>query len=159
MLKDPLVIAAPTAASFVTIGAIQDWLGALAGEEKLVLRTVDSGASSSARKGTLLDNTKVSQKVSHSLSKENAPFVTERTLVRFDFARISPSTGKPVTASVYTVFALPQGDTFSVADMLRYGNIASIFTLQGAYDAEHVPPRMFDTAIGETTNRLLDGEA
>jgi hypothetical protein len=59
-------------------------------------------------------------RIMRSTSKENAPYVTKRTVIRFD-RKIPDANGKVCTYSVYQVYALPEngpGSDTAIADEL-----------------------------------------
>lgn len=159
MLNDPLIVAMPpTLADLQAQSAIWDYLGSIGTAGNATLRATLEGDGVSKRKGKLDAGTTVTQSVSHSTSKENAPYVTDRTSIRFDFSRVDPVTGKPVTASAYCVLALPQSSAFSTEDGVLCGAILANFVLQGGISG-NIPPRVYDGLPGETLARLLSGEA
>lgn len=64
-------------------------------------------------------NLKLRLSISHSVSNENKPVPTDRTLIRLDATVLSPDTnGNSPTGSVYMVFAQPRNGQFSPADMV-----------------------------------------
>jgi len=165
MLKDPLVVpyvsdlidSLPNGAAAHT--ALSVAFGGSGAGTSLTLHTVSDGEGTAKRKGTAADGTKVSQTVSHSTSKENAPYVTDRTLIRYDFTRIDAVTGKPVTMSCYSLTALPQGATFTSDDARNASATLALFMLLGGVRDESDPPRVNDVISGNTFVRLIDGEA
>jgi hypothetical protein len=97
-------------------------------------------------------------RVSHSSSKENAPSITDRTLIRFDFDRINLVSGLTKTASVYAVSAFPQDGTFTPRDMCDFAEALALFIIQGGWTgASH--PQSYDITDGDSFARLLAGEA
>jgi hypothetical protein len=92
------------------------------------LFTLDFSPGATVRSGELSDGTKVTLNIKHSLSQENAPFTTDRSLVRIDLERINATTGKPVRASFYTLASVPRGPDFSRDDALAWLRNLAVFT-------------------------------
>lgn len=162
MLSDPLVIPMPPGGIEAVDVAIADNLSSYYNEnttDRIAFHTVDIGPQSSKRKGILTDGvTKVTMTVSHSQSKENAPLLTDRTLIRFDFVKPDGVSGKPVTSSVYFVGAQPQGVTFSAQECRDQAQHLAMFILQGGFQGLAFP-RVCDLIPGTTVSRLFQGEA
>jgi len=162
MLSDPLVVIMFASGLSSAHAAVVDGIADLAVDGAFVceLHTTDNGAGSSKRRGVMLDGTRVSLNISHSTSKENAPLVTDRVLVRYDLTRTSAITGKPVTMSAYAVTTLPQDGTFSPAEAASFAEALACFLLVGGKrDAGAGSARPFDALDGDTVRRLLGGEA
>jgi len=159
MLSDPLVVPFGKTGLDAESTAILDYLAAGTTGTGVSMHTTDIGPGNSKRVGSLPDGTKVLMTVSHSTSKENAPYVTDRTLIRFDLTRIDGVSGKPVTASVYSVLAFPQGPNFTSAEVSSFAEYLGAFLIQGGLRLGGSAPRWNDLYPGDTTRRLLDGEA
>lgn len=161
MLNDPLVVAVATSLANLRANTslgdqIEFQLNASAMD--VTMRTVSEGEGTAKRKADLDSNTKIRQSISHSQSKENAPYVTDRTSIRFDEDRNDVVTGKPVTMSAYLVTALPQGGTFTEDDAVALACSLALFILAGARGTGS-SPRVYDAELGDTLKRILAGEA
>jgi hypothetical protein len=95
---------------------------------------------------------KATLSINHSQSKENAPYTTDRSVIRIDLKK-PDSTGKLVQASAYCVVALPQGNVVSRDDCLVMVNTLLAFLLHGS----QVPGLGFPDSALELS-RILDGE-
>lgn len=161
MLSDPLVV--PQVVTDIETEAgpgLMDYASVYSGAaHSVTLHTISDGEGTAKRKGTMSDGTKVLQTISHSTSKENAPYVTDRTMIRYDYSRNDIVTGKPVTCSAYVVIALPQGTTFTTDDARDFTLSLALFLLLGGARENAVGPRLNDAIAGDTLVRLLDGEA
>jgi len=162
MLSDPLVIpvleqrlAVTSNVLFAALANIYSFPGQI-----LPMRVTADGDGSSTRRATMADGTKVALNIGHSTSKENAPFVTDRTVIRLDKTRVNLTTGKPVTASAYAVITLPQGNTFTADDAVLTMESLALFTILGGLVGDGNNPPYTDGTDGMTLIRLIqDGEA
>jgi len=155
MLSDPLYLGIPTTAN-------PDVSPNEVNYPNLEFHTLSVGDKVSKRRainvnafsGTPLDQ--VNLTLSHSETKENAPFVTSRELRRLDVSRVDPETGKSVTLSVYQVTANPNSPLFTDDDVLLMQRMLAAFVLYGrtAAGINAVWDSEDDTAV-----RLLNGEA
>jgi len=108
MLNDPLKL------GVVSVGTIVN-LSGIAADSSVTLPTTSLAAGKSVRTGSWGgDNTTLT--VSHSETKENAPYKTHRLLVRLDRRRVDAN-GVEVTCSAYGVVAYPQGSIFTVDEV------------------------------------------
>ena len=159
MLSDPLVVSLISAANEslvqTMVGPVLDTVSV---SEFTTFHLVDLGNKSSKRNGNHYDGNKAVMSVNHSLSKENKPYDTDRTLIRFDESKIDTVTGRPVTMSAYQVIALPQGGAFTTDDAVRLGMSLALFSLLGGYRGV-AGPNFMDVVPGDTLRRLIDGEA
>lgn len=84
-------------------------------------RLLDLTPQGSKRKWTDGNNVKV-MSIDHSTSKENTPYITDRTRVRLDHI-VNDENGKPVTTSAFILVAQPRqagGVTFGNGLALAY---------------------------------------
>lgn len=110
MFNDPLYIVVPTETNPTPqISAT--------GETAIPLRLTSSDAGKSTRVGTF-GSSKLHLTVLHSTTKENAPYVTKRSVLRLD-RKVADNAGKTVTLSAYLVVASPVGSPFSEADAIQ----------------------------------------
>lgn len=96
--------------------------------------------------------------IAHSVSNENKPAKTDRTLVRLD-VKLFTSAGQPVIASAYLVVAIPQGafvTSASDANPFRSSveGLEMIQTLLGAIGVSPTAATLSDTNL----LRILAGE-
>jgi hypothetical protein len=159
MLSDPITISDMSGGLLLTATGALDYLGdlghALAAPE-VVLRQLQGEPV--VRKGLLGDGvTTVALKVNHSLSKENAPFVTNRSVVRFDFQKVNATSGRLVTASGYFVSAHPLSGDFTAEEMRDNAFMLALFILQGGLSGG-AHPRHYDALPGDTLSRIIAGE-
>jgi hypothetical protein len=54
--------------------------------------------------------------IAHTVSNENKPVKTDRTLIRLDYTGYSPASAGPVVASAYMVVAIPQASLVAIDD-------------------------------------------
>lgn len=92
--------------------------------------------------------------ISHSQTKENAPYVTNRSVVRFDLQKVDAA-GKTVTLSAFAVIAQPIGGGFTDADALSLARTLGAFLYTGK---SFVVPAMNKTVLDDTMSRVLAGE-
>jgi len=92
--------------------------------------TTDLSPGATKRIGMIGSNQAV-MSIGHSTSNENAPFVTDRSVMRIDLKKVNSETGKPVTASAYLVTTAPRGSDFSVADILQLGRTVAAIPFTG----------------------------
>lgn len=99
MLSDPLAVKIldTSVASSITVA------------ETVSFATIDLSPGRSVRKCAAIGNMPAQLTIAHTVSNENKPLKTDRTLVRLDYTCISPATLVPVTAACYMVLAVPQG--------------------------------------------------
>lgn len=94
--------------------------------------------------------------INHTLTKENAPYQTERTSIRLDHVCVDPN-GKPVTSSGYFVAVNPIGSsTFVPTPASRLIRQLAMFALFGGLASTTSPTWDADTASDIT--RVLAGE-
>jgi len=110
MLADPLVIKAPdlTAATAFTLANTNNFamIDAGAGRSTRVMSNPQLGGESMSRPATLT--------ISHTVSNENNPVKTDRTLMRVDFL-LEDSAGKELKAYAYAVVGVPRGTLYKAA--------------------------------------------
>jgi len=113
MLADPLVVKSldPTPATAVAVLETNSYamIDAGSGRSTRVCAFPTMGNEALVRPATLT--------ISHSVSNENNPVKTDRTLIRFDFL-IEDSAGKELKAYAYAVFGIPKGTLYSQPDSL-----------------------------------------
>jgi hypothetical protein len=113
-------------------------------------RTIDIAPGSSSRVGAL-DGDKATLDIRHSSSKENAPYDTIRSNVRFTRQKVDAN-GKVVTLSANYTVAAPQGSGFSADDVVQMHRTAAHFLLYGAGSDGSF------TLIPNVNTRILAGE-
>lgn len=156
MLKDPIKVGL---VNDVSGAGFIDYMPALytGAITDVNLPVLDFGDGATKRKVLLADGvTTNSMTVSHSQSKENAPYLTDRSLIRLDSVKVDSVTGKPVTMSAYIVVALPQGNTFSQNDAKYLALSLAHFVLAGPLNDGGT---RYDAVPGDTLTRILAGEA
>jgi len=124
--------------------------------EPKVMRLVSSGEGKTKRVGSWDTLTVMSLSISHSVTKENAPHETNRSLVRLDLGRVD-SEGRPVNLAAYCVIAHPQGGDFTQADAARASRTLGALLLYGFATAEDSFSEGF---AGESSlvDRVIAGE-
>jgi hypothetical protein len=124
--------------------------------EPKVVRLVSSGEGKTKRVGSWDTETVMSLSISHSETKENAPHVTNRSLVRLDLGRVD-SEGRPVNLSAYCVVAHPQGGDFTQADAARAARTLGSLILYGFASNE---ANISESFAGELSliDRVISGE-
>jgi len=75
---------------------------------------------------------KLGVSISHSETKENAPFTTGRTVIRIDASKVNETTGKPVVLSAYLVVVLPQSPDWTVDDAVAIARSVTGLALLGS---------------------------
>jgi hypothetical protein len=94
--------------------------------------------------------------IDNTVTKENAPFQTNRTRIRLDLTRQDvEGSEKSATLSAYIVLAVPTAPMFTQADALILSRTLALFALYG--------PSTSSTDYSGTTSdatlaRLLSGE-
>jgi hypothetical protein len=157
MLTDPLNVAFPSvshvaAASSSILASISTFNGT-----QMPCYLLPSASATSVRKGSdAMRSLLAVMSVNHSQSKENPPYLTDRTSIRFDRKKVDPVSGKPQTLSAYSVFTLPQGGTFDIDDLIELATTLAMFTLVGGINAS--AGTFDDAVIGDTLRRLIQGE-
>lgn len=151
MLTDPLKIAKVTstttdAGSTVTVVP--------SGTADCSITAYPSGGTQ--RKVTAGPLTQATMTISHSTSKENAPFVTGRHVVRLDRKVQDVATGRLLNLSAYMVVSLPEGSVnVSVTDAITLVNYLCSLLLFGEVEASG----NFLDVDGNLMQRLLSGES
>jgi len=144
MIPDPILIAAPVLNGTVPMEA----------GSHLPLWIQDVGPQTSKRSasGTVMGlSGKFTLSISHSVSKENAPVQTDRTLVRLDYLPGTPDAqGLTPVSSVYFVLAQARGNV-TTAEM-----VALFQSLLGTLI--YPDPTATDTANDGILTRILNGE-
>lgn len=152
MLTDPLRLGMVHSGAFVDPSAATN--GQFAGIDIRDFALIDVSPGASKRLCVLSD-VKITYTCSHSKSGENAPVVTDRSLIRLDFQKVDSVTGKPVTMSVYAVIALPQGSLFDTDDAVAALRSLGMFATYGNIS---VGAASFDTTDNRAAERILQGE-
>jgi len=134
MIKDPLLVGVHSH----VLTDVHDWLQNASGNpmtslEQLTFRTTDLAPGKTTRVAQNAAGDEVTLSVSHSQTNENAPYKTNRVLVRFDISRFDAQ-GKEVVLSVYQVIALPLGSLFTVHDAVSLAASLNIFSLVGEWN-------------------------
>jgi hypothetical protein len=150
MLTDPLIIGVVAETAYGTI--VTDIDGNTGVTRHLTFRLVDAGPGSSKRQVTD-GNDKLLLTINHSLSSENKPFQTNRSVIRLDRSRVNAETGKVVTQSAYLVCATPYGVDFSDADAAELARTLIMFALTGPTNGSN-----WTNAAGQPLPRVLAGE-
>lgn len=149
MLQDPLKIGIIDESRHTLI--LSDTASTVIGTG-IPLATIDVNPGGSVRTA-VVSGVKYTLTISHSQTKENAPFTTDRSLIRFDVEKTNVTTGKLVTASAYLVVAAPTGGDHTSADVLKYTR--SLLTLLLLGDA----PDEGGGVLSDTVlQRILAGE-
>jgi len=142
MLSDPIYLVSPIASLTATATGV------------IPLALVPSSALATKRVHVESTGT-YTLSISRSESKENAPYVTNRTVQRLDLTKID-SLGKKVTASCYVVIAAPLSNDFPVADVIDLVQQTCLFAAFGASDDSGTS---VSKANGVThLGRILEGE-
>jgi hypothetical protein len=92
--------------------------------------------------------------IQHSKSKENAPYTTDRSVIRLDASRADEN-GKIVTVSVYNVVANPNGGPHDADLVQRMFAGLSLFMTFGSCINDTFT---VDAATGNLTDRVIFGE-
>jgi hypothetical protein len=152
MLSDPLYLGVPVTFPVTNSGTLDSNV-----TSAFVVHNVGGGVGSSRRTGidpTMAGSVPATFTISHSETKENAPYVTGRSLIRLDLTKVD-AVGKEVTMSVYAVIALPQCSLFSVADCARQVRTLGLFLLAGpSSNASDFAGILGD----DTITRIINGE-
>lgn len=151
MLNDPLRVAIQPA----SVGTFDGGSASLSLSTIAAFRSLGGGSvGSSVRECPSVLGCKATLTVSHSSSKENAPYDTARSLVRLDLKKVDMA-GKPVNMAVYIVAALPQGGVFSESDCLSAINTLLTLCLLG----DVTDAGLFQLAAGnDLIRRVTEGE-
>jgi len=163
MLSDPLYLgAAPSSVpnpatapntSFTTVLSFALVGGLTAGSTKRKALNVSSFFHDEVEGTANLDDIVLT--LSRSETKENAPYVTSRTLIRLDASRVDAN-GKSVTISAYMVLALPNATMWNEDDMQRLARSLALLVLYGPSTSSS---DWTGNASDATILRLLGGEA
>jgi len=94
--------------------------------------------------------------ISHSETKENAPYNTSRALIRWDCTKSADSEGNEVTASVYLVTALPSGGVFTEADVIAMARGLMLRLLMGERPDDN--PYSVSATGDDALERIVRGE-
>jgi len=101
---------------------------------------------------------KVVMTTSQSVSTENKPYQTQRTLIRFD-AIGNDSTGNPLVASAYCVLSLPEsGITNAAADHAALVRILTGFLTSDIVVDSEIGECVRTKGISDNLARLMNGE-
>lgn len=148
MLNDPLYLGTTDGSQASRSSAISSL------SELLTFHTVSTGDGVSRRTGLWVDgSTPVELTISHSSTKENAPYATVRSLVRLDLRRVDLQ-GRTVTLSAYAVVAFPQGEQFSDADAAHAAATLGFFLSFGKANSSSG----MGSTLEDTVERVLNGE-
>jgi len=153
MLADPLPV------KVLTLGAAS----ALTVEQTESYALIDAGAGRSVRRSTdakinalLLPPATLT--ISHSVSNENKPTLTDRTLVRFDLPLLGPE-GRSPKAFCYAVIGIPRGTLFAANGTSIIDNtIVGIGLTQHLIGALGVNPTANTTGVANL-QRIIAGES
>lgn len=150
MLTDPLKIAIPTATE---VAAIRSAVTGVSPSNVASAAIIDVAPGSTQRQG-LFSTSIFKTGIGHSNTKENAPYVTTRSLMRLDQVR-TDSLGKSVTLSAYGVVAVPQGTLFTTAEVLSHAQALAVFMLLGSMSSA-----LANYGNGNSTDlsRIINGE-
>jgi hypothetical protein len=134
MISDPITLDVMNDTRANALFADVDDNVAASGNMHQLVRTVDFSPGKTVRKGATsadFESDGLTLTIQHAETKENSPFTSTRTQIRLDAKRTNSVTGKPVVASVYTIFVHPSGGNFSVNDMQRLHRALALFLLFG----------------------------
>lgn len=146
MLSDPILLA--NSAAFDT--TISD-LGSF-NEPLALVASPQSGVTKRTNVHDDLSSTTLT--ISRSESKENAPYVTNRTVQRFDQTKVD-SLGKKVTLSCYVVIAAPLSSLFTQEDVVKHVRSACVAAAYGGVsDTGTIELKTDNTHL----SRVLEGE-
>jgi hypothetical protein len=153
MLSDPLYLGVPTAlpahgtAPDSTVSTIATFRRVAQGD----------GSSKYVAADPVVSDAELKLAISHSVTKENKPYDTERTLVRLDFPLPPDVNGVIVTASAYMVVAVPTASSVDPTDLPpRLVRILALFALYGPSSSSS---DWAGITSDDTLARLLNGEA
>ena len=137
MLPDHMKLPVPSAAVITDIiGLLDDQVWAVS--DALGVRSLTENGSVRVGRPIISGGEDVGRvTISHSETKENAPYGTTRHLLRMDLKRSDPATGKPMVLSAYSVFSIPGGAAFSQddkVDLIRTLCCTILFGSLGAAD-------------------------
>jgi hypothetical protein len=100
--------------------------------------------------------------ISQSSSKENAPLVTTRTLIRLDESVLDSSTGQVAKASAYVVIAIPDGMTDDAGTDSALKLLRTLVCLLNYGPGPSTEGDTFDLPLGTTATsqltRVINGE-
>jgi len=149
MLSDPLVIKVPTlsAHSALTIAESDSFARVDAGDgsARYTCPAVLISTGGSGSPATL--------KIAHSVSNENKPAKTDRTLARLDFL-VKDAEGREMTAFVYAVVGVPRGALTS-ADGDELSALIMTQVLVGVLAVSSTAATLDETKL----TRILAGES
>lgn len=152
MLVDPIVIGMPPSGTSLTGVIATSGVFPDAG----TFATVEVNPSGSRRVGSLA-GVNAELRISHSKSNENAPYLTSRSLIRFDLNKVDEA-GKQVTLSAYAVISFPTTSLFTISDAERLARTLGAFLLCGSTtdvgDNDYPLNRTGDL----TVRRIIQGE-
>lgn len=151
MLADPLYVGRVTPSKWT---AIEDALDAVTFTDVDRLAVTDLSPGATQRQYSI-DGVKHRMSINHSQTKENAPLVTDRSVIRMETQKVNAELGKTVTAAAYLVVAAPTGGDFTEDEILELVWTLLHFALIGDVNSD-------GTAKNETSNqalrRILTGE-
>nr|QDH87564.1 MAG: hypothetical protein H2Bulk35297_000002 [Leviviridae sp.] len=114
---------------------------------------IPNGANGTTKRVHVVDDEVTTLSISRSESKENAPYVTNRTVQRLDFQKVDPS-GKKVVLSCYVVVAAPLSDLFTTAMIKKHVMSACLFAAFGGNNAN----TLVINPNNDHLDRVLQGE-
>jgi len=150
MLTDPLAIKTLSLVAHTAITVL----------ETQNFAVVDISPGKSVRVGSLTvanDILPAKLTISHSVSNENKPAKTNRTLVRFDIETVPDSSGRMMSCYAYAVIGIPVGgvtsDGATLISLAQYRQ-ALVAALRGALGVSSSAATLDETKI----DRVLAGE-
>lgn len=150
MLTDPIQIAIPSAAEVTAIRT--GTASVVATHVGLAVTDVSPGGT---KRVGVLGGDSITLSIVHSTTKENAPYVTTRSVIRLDHVRVDVN-GKPVTLSAYVVIPVPQGTVFTTAEVLSHARAIGSFLLFGSVIEN--PIAYYGSGDSGVLQRVLNGE-
>jgi len=158
MLNDPTHVSFISSSSHPALAAMLD-AGNL--PTNIALRLISSGGGGSVRKGVYsTENQEIDFTLAHSLSKENKPYQTRRTVLRFDIPKVDTN-GVKVTSFVYLVVGSPIGGPMTEANFLDYVRtfLYAVLFGGGLEVTTELGSETIDPATGvQILERAIDGE-
>jgi len=134
-------------------------------QDLALVAQVPTTGEKTLRRKILSDGSIIELAISHSVSNENKPTITDRAVIRINRKRVNTETGKDVTASAYLVIASPRGVVTTTETVELVYALLSFFGTSDDGTSNNVA---IDTArlviaelpdVDEVIRRLIAGEA
>jgi hypothetical protein len=144
MLSDPILL--------VSSGEVDIQTATLVASKRLAL--VPSGTPGTTKRIDVDGTSTLTLTISRSESKENSPYVTNRTVQRLDLQKID-ALGKKVVLSCYVVVAAPLSDLFTQEVVEAHVRDACLFAAYGGATEDSL---MQMSPLNPHLGRILEGE-